>query len=496
MRLIPEKHSVDKKSRKRLVITLITVEVIGILALIWYLREPLIKKYLIPSPKVYSLESMSPEKRYLLSPLDYVTSDSKANENIKLMLINKEKKFVYKFISDSQGSWIFQIPEDTKPGIYLLVTATKQNSGGKYDLKIKRIKVYDNRKLFFGIPSSVFAQDDLNPVYNNEEYLEITAPAVDCPECLSEPPLIPQTDNEDSDDEDLYKVIFPEVNYGKGCLNQKCSQQSDAVPVPLEKFYSFEEYFAQDGSPLNLYTECGQDCPWPKYQIPKIYVQHRNQVQEALNNPDLQCNADPQHPDSVQKSTCAPSALAMLTESFWGVKQDLGNQIANEFSRFLFESRLMDCRSGLLDDKLVEAIEVSPSALKELFWVSIDRLHDSKLKFSSPLADNLGEYNYLENWYHTTLYPTWTATKYGGTDPHYVTLAAITPNYVWVADPYEFGELNTGEDQYLLRFDKQVFINKYYRNKYWEINPLSDPVTPPLPGWYNPNWSNPTFGVE
>lgn len=105
--------------RRGLVIGLITAEIIGIIALLWYLRTPLIEKLFVNPPKAYSVESFDFKKTYLLHQGDFLKG--KADTQSKVVAIirqGKKKADTQKLVLSQNGDWTYQIPENIEPGRY------------------------------------------------------------------------------------------------------------------------------------------------------------------------------------------------------------------------------------------------------------------------------------------------------------------------------------------------------------------------------------------
>lgn len=105
-----------KITRKDLFLPLILTEILGILVLVWFLRAPLSQKFLASDSKAYSVVSLNPQKRYLISQNDFLSGKSIPNTEIKIHL--SPGNFKTALISDSSGNWLWQIPEDLPTGIY------------------------------------------------------------------------------------------------------------------------------------------------------------------------------------------------------------------------------------------------------------------------------------------------------------------------------------------------------------------------------------------
>lgn len=99
-----------KFKRKNLFIPLILSEILGILVLVWYLKTPLIQKYLLEAPNSYSVEEMEAGKQYLLRQGDFIKGKTKPQTTLQIILYPDRSK--YSTISDSEGNFNFQIPPE------------------------------------------------------------------------------------------------------------------------------------------------------------------------------------------------------------------------------------------------------------------------------------------------------------------------------------------------------------------------------------------------
>lgn len=132
-----------KLRKKHLIFPLIFAEILGILVLVWFLRVPLYQKYLKAEPKNYSVDSLNPDKQYLLKQGDFITGKS----DLRLLQVwlapNGSK---HGLIPNDRDEFVFQIPPDTKPGSYQFIIAG-DNFGKIEVVKTLKIRVESNNKL-------------------------------------------------------------------------------------------------------------------------------------------------------------------------------------------------------------------------------------------------------------------------------------------------------------------------------------------------------------
>ncbi len=254
-----------------------------------------------------------------------------------------------------------------------------------------------------------------------------------------------------------------ELDSGKGCDDgspenkgkSSCYNPRTAVRVPLDDFYSQDK-----NNTSSFKNDCNSStCKYPTKQIPFIYDQTNVSIPEFANDPQLKCIQNTK--DSVENSVCGPTSLAMIAESFNG--HDPNNQTANNISRFFLSSGLMKCDIGTIDTNVLKYAQLVDDSNRTL------QVRILEVKY--------GSFEDLEEWYRQTGYPTWTGVWYirpnGDRGPHYATVAAISDNYVWLADPYK------PEGQTVLKIPKAEFKSRYYRDSFWKIIRRSDPPARP-----------------
>lgn len=134
-----KKTSFKKRS---LAITLILAEIIGILTLLWYLREPLSKKYLTYTPKAYSIIVMNNKASYVLRNGDFIVGNTIPNTKVTTLITpNKIKNSA---TAGKDGSWNYVIPDDIKTGRYKFTVGYFDKSNKLTFYKTYSIRIISN----------------------------------------------------------------------------------------------------------------------------------------------------------------------------------------------------------------------------------------------------------------------------------------------------------------------------------------------------------------
>jgi hypothetical protein len=141
-----------KIKRKYLIISLISTEIFGIIVLIWFLRIPLSQKFLTVPPKAYSVVTLNPEKRYLVSQGDFLRGQAIPNTRVKVLVTPGNIKSSVN--SSSTGEWNYQIPENFPIGIYRFTF-------GNFD-KSNKLVTFQSYK--FRVQSNISIYKFINPV--------------------------------------------------------------------------------------------------------------------------------------------------------------------------------------------------------------------------------------------------------------------------------------------------------------------------------------------
>lgn len=124
-----------KIKRKDLFLPLVLTEILGILVLVWYLRGPLIQKYLVIPPTSYSIDEMEKGTQYLLRQGDFIGGKSSPESKLQLLFYPGGQK--YALATDDSGNFQFKIPRETPPGEYRLIII--DNLTAVKDLRIRII---------------------------------------------------------------------------------------------------------------------------------------------------------------------------------------------------------------------------------------------------------------------------------------------------------------------------------------------------------------------
>lgn len=218
-----------KIPRKYLIAGLISAEILGILVLIWFLRVPLTQKFLLASPKAYSVEEMNPQKRYVVKQGDFLVGKNEANSAVKVFI--GPEKIISKIASSENGKWSYQIPLDLATTSHSLSIAKFNKENMLTGLKNYKIRVTPNNfilKIFkISLIRQAFAQDE----YLQEDIAIEEAPATNPDEAITETqPVIPSTALENKEPES-YEVV--------GCDYAVCGRE-------LRKYPSSNELKSED----------------------------------------------------------------------------------------------------------------------------------------------------------------------------------------------------------------------------------------------------------
>jgi hypothetical protein len=110
-----------KIKRRTLVVSLIIAEIVGILVLVWFLRNPLAEKLLAVPPKAYSVDSFDLNKSYVVNQGDFIKGTvAPRSKIVAIIRQGKKQLFSNKPVTTKEGNWSFQIPENLEPGRYIL----------------------------------------------------------------------------------------------------------------------------------------------------------------------------------------------------------------------------------------------------------------------------------------------------------------------------------------------------------------------------------------
>lgn len=110
-----------KITKTKLAKILIISEIIGILAMVWYLRMPLYQKFLAVKPRAYSMAAFDPSTRYMLSENDFLMGSTSPDSKVKLIFTSGGFKRTVK--ASDQGNWVAQLPKSLTHKSYRLTLA-------------------------------------------------------------------------------------------------------------------------------------------------------------------------------------------------------------------------------------------------------------------------------------------------------------------------------------------------------------------------------------
>ncbi len=234
-------------------------------------------------------------------------------------------------------------------------------------------------------------------------------------------------------------------------------RQPEAICIPKNTFW---DSFAGD---------CSAGCKVPIVEIPYIYHQYDVKLnhQGELGSPIdeylvYNCTEDQMATTTnAGGAACLPTSLAMEVEALnRNSNKSIGvnHQTANDLTRLLLNRRLMTCVNGA-DFSRIEQY------LGNLTYETVQ--NEFHMNFKGPIN---APWENLVSDYQKYGRPIVTRA-YFATDrasPHYVVVAGISDNYVWVADPLSAGP--RPDQQYYLRYPKEYFENNYYGGRYLDIS--------------------------
>ncbi len=143
MNAITYQFGLTRAKRKKLIFPLIITEIIGILVLIWFLRIPLYQKYLAVQPNNYAIDSLDPDRQYLMKQGDFISGTTTAGTTLQIWLAPDGLK--HGITPDYEGNFSFQIPTETIPDSYQLIIASDRN-GEIGAIKVLKVRIESNGK--------------------------------------------------------------------------------------------------------------------------------------------------------------------------------------------------------------------------------------------------------------------------------------------------------------------------------------------------------------
>lgn len=147
-------RGISFKNKAKLAKILIITELIGIAAMIWYLRVPLYQKFLAVKPKAYSLQAFSPDTRYLMSENDFLFGSTTPGYKVKLILTAGGQKRTVK--ASDQGNWVAQLPKNLPHKSYRLTTAYFDTQDKLSKVESFKVLVQSEAILFQSYPYRYF----------------------------------------------------------------------------------------------------------------------------------------------------------------------------------------------------------------------------------------------------------------------------------------------------------------------------------------------------
>lgn len=218
-----------KIKRKYLVLALICTELLGILILIWFLRTPLSQKFLITDPKAYSVVSLSPQKRYLLSQADYLTGKAIPNTTVKVLITPGFLKT--QITADSKGDWWYQVPPELQTNIHRITFGNFDKSNKLVTFQSYKFRVQSNISLIKNIES--FSKKILS-VFKVTSAMAVNSPS----EFIVKPYLVYPSDK--SEIPEYETSVNKYLTYLQGWYFQQTSETFNLAP--LEVFRLQESY--------------------------------------------------------------------------------------------------------------------------------------------------------------------------------------------------------------------------------------------------------------
>lgn len=111
-----------KVKHKLLVTSLVLTELIGVIVLVWYLRQGIFERFFVVPPKSFAIESFDPSKRYLINRGDLLRG-KKALPYSNILAIITPGKQTITAKADKNGDFAIQLPKDAQLGRYRITLA-------------------------------------------------------------------------------------------------------------------------------------------------------------------------------------------------------------------------------------------------------------------------------------------------------------------------------------------------------------------------------------
>ncbi len=135
-----------KIKRKYLIGGLIAAELLGIFVFVWFLRAPLAQKFFTEPPEAYSVISLSPQKRYLLSQGDLLTGRAIPNTTVKVLITPEFTKS--SVTANSKGDWWYQVPPNLQTNIHRITFGNFDKSNKLVTFQTYKFRVQSNISIF------------------------------------------------------------------------------------------------------------------------------------------------------------------------------------------------------------------------------------------------------------------------------------------------------------------------------------------------------------
>ena len=135
-----------KVKRKHLVVSLLATEILGILVFLWILRVPIAQKFFTSPQKAYSVVSLNPQKRYLVSQGDLLTGKAIPGTSVKILIT---PEFIKNTITaDSKGDWWYQVPADLQTNVHRFTFGNFDKNNKLVTFQTYKFRVQSNISLF------------------------------------------------------------------------------------------------------------------------------------------------------------------------------------------------------------------------------------------------------------------------------------------------------------------------------------------------------------
>lgn len=136
----------SKIKHKHLVLALASTEILGILVFLWILRIPLSQKFFTTEPKAYSVVSLNPKKRYLISQGDQLTGKAIPGTNVKVLITPGSLKAQIQ--ADSKGNWWYQIPPNLEKKVHTITFGNFDKKNKLVTFQSYKFRVQSNNPIF------------------------------------------------------------------------------------------------------------------------------------------------------------------------------------------------------------------------------------------------------------------------------------------------------------------------------------------------------------